>query len=259
VAGAFYVYAYGPDTLSLTPNNTRATLPRLTVSDCQATETEIQESVLGSAVFGIDGGKGCNPCLEPCAPIPQCEVEPGEVDFGLVPLQSAAIRGFEIRNPGTVDLRGIVDFSCIPDFYVLEGGGPYILPPGETRKVIVGFFPRNPVRKVCTQYVANRCGTVRLVGEGTYDEETEGEGGDLRTDSPPSERFQGIRFRLPAPGPVRLLVFDVTGRRRHAEEWGGTAGWNELRWDAGSLPSGMYFYRLEHPAGTMTRKFLLLR
>jgi len=256
IAGAFYVFAYGPDTLRITPNTTRAVLPRLTVSDCQVFETELQEEALGSAVFGEEG-KGCNPCLGPCAPIPDCDVDPVRVDFGLVPIGTVDLREFSIHNNGPVVLRGIVSFDCQPDFYILSGGGPYILEPGETRKVVVAFSAVNTQRKTCAEYVANRCQAIELVGQGTGP--LRGEDKDLKQGTSPSDRFQGIGFRVPRAGSVRLLVFDVNGRRIHEESPMAAAGWNEVVWDAGDLPSGVYFYRLEHAGGTLQTKFLLLR
>jgi hypothetical protein len=38
-----------------------------------------------------------------------------------------------------------------------------------------------------------------------------------------------------------------------------SAGEHEVRWNAASLPSGVYFYRLQAGAFTATRKMLLVR
>ena len=74
-----------------------------------------------------------------------------------------------------------------------------------------------------------------------------------------------LAYFLPAPGPVRLEVFSLTGQRvavlRHGLQ---QAGYHQLRWhghdDAGrSLASGIYLYRLVTDEGGLTRKLTLLR
>jgi hypothetical protein len=74
-----------------------------------------------------------------------------------------------------------------------------------------------------------------------------------------------IRFDLPASGPVRLSVIDLQGRAirsladgslvagRHAYVWDG-------RDDAGrSMPSGLYFIRLEAQDRSLSRKILMTK
>lgn len=74
-----------------------------------------------------------------------------------------------------------------------------------------------------------------------------------------------IRFALPTAGEATLAVFDASGRRvatlldgpqaagAHEVVWGG-------RDDAGNtVPTGIYFYRLQHASGEETRKMLLLK
>ena len=75
-----------------------------------------------------------------------------------------------------------------------------------------------------------------------------------------------IPFRLEAPTAVTLGIHDVSGRlvRVLAEGSIFPAGSHELRWDgrdgAGRpAPSGVYFYRLETPAGATARPMLLVK
>ncbi|MDZ7821830.1 MAG: T9SS type A sorting domain-containing protein [Candidatus Marinimicrobia bacterium] len=69
-----------------------------------------------------------------------------------------------------------------------------------------------------------------------------------------------INFELPEAADVTIRVFDITGRRV-AELVNGSmnAGRYDLRWNAGHLSSGVYFYRLSTPEFTETRKMLLLK
>ena len=69
-----------------------------------------------------------------------------------------------------------------------------------------------------------------------------------------------IRFLLPAGSNVTLSVYDVSGKlvtvllnRQLA------AGSFEVNWNAGNLPSGIYFYRIETGSFSQTRKMILIK
>jgi hypothetical protein len=69
-----------------------------------------------------------------------------------------------------------------------------------------------------------------------------------------------IRFSLPHTSFVSLKIFDALGRQVSvvvSEEL--AAGNYSRRWNAESLPSGMYFYRLQAGSFTDAKKLLLLR
>jgi hypothetical protein len=69
-----------------------------------------------------------------------------------------------------------------------------------------------------------------------------------------------VRFRLPAAGPVRLAVYDVTGREV-ARLLDGTrpAGEHAVVWQPGGTPSGVYFVRLESGGRVVTKRCVKLR
>ncbi len=69
-----------------------------------------------------------------------------------------------------------------------------------------------------------------------------------------------IRFRLPAAGEVRLVVFNLLGEKVATllEEYR-NAGEYELQWEASGFPSGVYFYRLESRSGNEIRKMFLMK
>ncbi len=73
----------------------------------------------------------------------------------------------------------------------------------------------------------------------------------------PNTRF---RFALPEEGRAQLAIFDIAGREvaRPLDDVI-PAGWRELNWDAGELPSGVYFAKLEAGGELLTRKLLLLK
>jgi hypothetical protein len=69
-----------------------------------------------------------------------------------------------------------------------------------------------------------------------------------------------ITYSLPSPGFVELAVFDVQGKTvdtlvSQTQE----AGYHSTTFDAGALPSGVYFYRLQSHDFSEIRKMILLR
>jgi hypothetical protein len=69
-----------------------------------------------------------------------------------------------------------------------------------------------------------------------------------------------IPYHLPSPGPVRLEVFDLSGRAVALVESGvRAAGWHEAPFDAGTLPAGVYLCVLEAGPFADTRKMLLVK
>ena len=69
-----------------------------------------------------------------------------------------------------------------------------------------------------------------------------------------------IVYGLSESSPVRLTVFDVSGRavQRLVTETQ-AAGEYEIVWDARALPAGVYFYRLEALGIDQTRRAVVIR
>lgn len=75
-----------------------------------------------------------------------------------------------------------------------------------------------------------------------------------------------VRFALPAPGPARITVLDVTGRAVGLllDTPRATAGEHRVTWpgrspQGGPVAAGIYFFRLETATGARTVKGMLLR
>jgi hypothetical protein len=69
-----------------------------------------------------------------------------------------------------------------------------------------------------------------------------------------------IRFEIAAAGHVRLSVFDLLGHEvALLLDEDRSAGAFSVRFDAGKLPAGAYFYRLASGGRTETRRMLLIR
>ena len=69
-----------------------------------------------------------------------------------------------------------------------------------------------------------------------------------------------FRFILPVAEYVTLRIYDVLGREKTTLiEDRLTPGEHSISWNARTLPSGMYFYRLKTATFTQTKKLLLLK
>jgi len=69
-----------------------------------------------------------------------------------------------------------------------------------------------------------------------------------------------IKFDLPLPDYVRLVVYDLLGRVVDVPVDGPmSAGRHEIAWTGANRPSGVYFYRLISSDGSLTRRMVLLK
>ncbi len=69
-----------------------------------------------------------------------------------------------------------------------------------------------------------------------------------------------IGYSLPRSMEVSIEVYDVLGRKIETLTSGHQpGGYYEVSWNAGEVPSGIYFYRIQAGENTETRKMLLLR
>ena len=76
----------------------------------------------------------------------------------------------------------------------------------------------------------------------------------------PFNSSTNIQFGLPHEAPVVLRVYDVLGQVQETlVDEVLQAGRYTVDYDAAALASGMYFYRIEAPGFTSTRKFTLLK
>lgn len=69
-----------------------------------------------------------------------------------------------------------------------------------------------------------------------------------------------IAFGLPTAGHVKLAIFNILGQQvRVLLDGNLEAGEHQVDFNAESLPSGIYFYRLSHEGGALTRKMMLVK
>ncbi|MDH3217251.1 MAG: T9SS type A sorting domain-containing protein [Candidatus Krumholzibacteria bacterium] len=104
---------------------------------------------------------------------------------------------------------------------------------------------------------------VRVVGNLPEKFEPIGEtnDGDLSLASPnPFNPVTRFSYSVPSTQHVRLAVYDVTGRLvQELVNSVKSSGEYLVEWDAGTLPSGVYFYRLETGSKTIVRRATLLK
>jgi hypothetical protein len=126
--------------------------------------------------------------------------------------------------------------------------------------------------------VTDAAGNVRVVDEGRAHTVTRAVGVDGPVAGLPERLILGrnvpnpfnpqteIHYGLPAEGPVRLVVFDASGRVVRTLVDGIQAGpaWHRVIWDGRSdngrrVASGTYFYRLEAAGETRSRRMVLVK
>jgi hypothetical protein len=69
-----------------------------------------------------------------------------------------------------------------------------------------------------------------------------------------------ISYSLPRAGFVRLDIFNILGQQAATLDEGyRPAGIYRIDFDGANYPSGIYFYRLQHDGGALTRKMMLVK
>lgn len=123
--------------------------------------------------------------------------------------------------------------ALVPAFSVARGG---------KLQVVSGTPPDNPVARETD----DRTGPVRFVVQQNYPN--------------PFNPTTTITYAIPEPVHVTLVVYDVLGReRRRLVDAPQAAGVYHARFDAGGLPSGMYFYRMEAGSYRETKTLILAK
>jgi hypothetical protein len=152
-----------------------------------------------------------------------------------------------------VDDDGQIDISDVTHISSYIGGGP---PPAWP-------FP-NPGIDSSPDDIPLECVGGRMMapgGRGISPPDPERLDFEVFQNTPnPFEKTTEFRYDLPKSGRVKIEVFNSLGRKvaTIADEHQ-TAGHKVLQWDAGALPSGVYFYRLRTGDSEATKKMMLLK
>jgi hypothetical protein len=114
-------------------------------------------------------------------------------------------------------------------------------------------------------------GDVLYFDDGQYDVVSDIDDTNLLTNTPeiyqldqnypnPFNPETTIRYHLPVQGKVKLVIYDILGKKVATlvdDEL--SAGEYRINWNAGHMPTGVYFYRLEAGEFVQTRKLLLIK
>jgi hypothetical protein len=69
-----------------------------------------------------------------------------------------------------------------------------------------------------------------------------------------------VSFNLPSAGVASIAVYDVAGRQVDTLHTGElTPGSHSVNWNASGFANGVYFVRLESPAGTVSTQVMVLK
>jgi len=77
----------------------------------------------------------------------------------------------------------------------------------------------------------------------------------------PFNNFTTIKYGLPQRSPVTLCIYNMLGQKvaeiiDHKKQ---AAGFHQIHWDSGSLPSGIYFYHLKAGSWDAIKKMILMK
>lgn len=120
------------------------------------------ELALGAGLPGVPmSGSGAQQ-----SPGAACKVSVDSLAFGGIASGSSKILLFKVYSTGTAPVSLDVIAGCSA-FSILGGGGPRVLPPGDSLAVTVGFAPSSGGRFTCTVSTGAGCPSVSLSGTST--------------------------------------------------------------------------------------------
>ena len=134
IGGAFYLYAYSPDTFLIDPPS-----GSFAVRDCLGADSQIHQ--WGPTVVFTSRGDiaGYNPCPDrPYRPL--CSLAPSAVDFDTVWVGAFFDSTVFIRNTGDSPMTGVWSVSGA-GFSLRSDAGPFQIGVGESVPVVVRFAP----------------------------------------------------------------------------------------------------------------------
>ena len=184
--------------------------------------------------------------------------------FGVAALDGAEVSGVFYEALGGTETDDDIYFylttilpdpELVDDRRVTVGVGPYDIADGEEITVSFAFVGGESLEDIMANAAAAQGNPVAVEAstpDGTF---------VLETAYPnPFASSTTIGFTLPTTQDVKLTVYDVLGRRVATLIDGiRQAGEQTIRFDASSLPSGMYLYRLEAGGTQLTQRITLVR
>ncbi len=201
---------------------------------------------------------------------PRISADRSSVDFGNVHLGSVGEQSVTISNTGNGPLH-ILDQKLIT-FGRYEFSLAFTLPPeidpGESANLGLLFHPwgegpKEAVLRILSDDPDRPITDIKIVASSIYQGEDPLPPHIVRLDQNNPNPFNpstNIRYFVSQAGHARMTVFDLAGHRVATLVDGPVqAGWHTLRFDASTLPSGMYMYRIESGGQVQTKSMVLMK
>ena len=222
--------------------------------------------------YGI-GQAGIGLATANMVPISIISINPTELNFGEVSIDSSATMTFTIINTGNADLEVTNISSNEPAFTVITSA---IVPPYSSQEVEVTFTPTEEIQyNGIIELSHNAQGspdTVTVTGDGVIvpgvEDELQPLTFSLEQNYPnPFNPVTMIKYQISELSFVTIKVYDVLGNEIETlvDEYK-LAGTYEVEFNAAShsgevrnLTSGVYFYKLVAGSFVETKKMLLLK
>jgi hypothetical protein len=190
------------------------------------------------------------------------------LDFGIVDIGQSLDFGLTLHNGGTDSLCLHSMLNQHSEFIHNWNPADSLILPGDSLIITITFTPLDTNMIVDTLFIDNNDKPiqVRLSGKGkiVVGIEDPSDLPKVYTLYPaypnPFNPITHIAFDIPSVGRVTLTIYDILGRNVSTlVNRQMTPGRYEVTWDAGNLPSGLYFYRFEAGEFTDLKKMILMK
>ncbi|HUI29394.1 MAG TPA: endo-1,4-beta-xylanase [Candidatus Acidoferrales bacterium] len=200
--------------------------------------------------------------------MPVINISSHSIDFGAVPYGSTKKDTVQIYNTGTDTLK--VTSITSTDTTFTFAPAAFNIAPSDSLNFVVTFAPREIANYtgfiILTHDAAGSPDSIPVSGQGIEIYAVHN-GGGLPTEFALSQNYPNpfnpsttINYQLPVHSRVTLKVYDVLGREvATLVNERKDAGYYNVSLDAGDLPSGVYFYRIETEKFTDVKKFILIK
>jgi len=203
---------------------------------------------------------------------PEIQVSNSALDFGEVVVGDDQSHGEEVIVSNTGTRRLIILGVSIGDSSFATDYDPSdsLLAPGDSLVITVTFAPQDTISYDDTLRIDNNDELVNVtlhgigVPPGAVSLEPSSNPPTAFALTPaypnPFNATTSIGYDIPVRAPIRLEVYDVLGRKvARLVNGRQVAGRYQVVWDAGDLPSGIYFVRMQAGELVQTRKVVLLK
>jgi hypothetical protein len=180
------------------------------------------------------------------------------------------VAGDPVAGTGWYEGEGWPEGPNQGDRRMLISSGPFTFAPGDTQEVVIGILLARGLNHINSiSVLKDRAAEMRSLYYGGFDttlvnvkDEIAGiKDYSLYQNYPnPFNPSTTIKYNLPSASFVSLKIYNVLGKevRTLVKEFR-QAGVNEVEFNAGNLPSGIYFYELKSEGYSAVRKMIILK